>query len=241
MKRYLASLGWVLLLIPFVSLAGSRAIGNSVSKARQSDYSNLPEFTGIGNSGSIRVFVTLGSTRTVRVEAKDDVKDDVEIKVKDRVLNISMKRRNGFSFNTGNIDVYVTTPTISSLAQSGSGKINVQGKIKSSNFSASVSGSGKINADVEVTNFSAQVSGSGRIEVLGTAVSSSFSVSGSGRLEASSLMSKNASANVSGSGVVALHAEQALSATLSGSGSIYYTGNPQVSSRKSGSGRIVKK
>lgn len=241
MKRYLSSLGWILLLVPFVSLAGTRAVLDVTSKKQSSDWNNLPEFKGVGNAGSANVHITIGNTQSVRVDASEETKSRMELKVKGDVLNIGFKSGSWMNFNPGRVDVYITMKSISSIAQSGSGHIDLVSTARTKNLSLAVSGSGRIVAQVGVENISSQISGSGRIEVSGKAENLSVSVSGSGRFSGDGLSVANATANVSGSGRIEIQAEKALTATVSGSGAIGYAGNAQVSQRVSGSGRIYKK
>ena len=91
---------------------------------------------------------------------------------------------------------------------------------------------------IESRSFSARISGSGRITPLGRSENADIGISGSGSFRGNDFIINNATARVSGSGSVNVHAIENLNANVSGSGSIRYRGNPRVDSRVSGSGRI---
>jgi hypothetical protein len=67
-----------------------------------------------------------------------------------------------------------------------------------------------------------------------------ITIAGSGDFEGGELQAANASAKVSGSGNISIHANKNLEALMSGSGNIRYSGNANVKSTKSGSGKISK-
>ncbi len=239
MKTLFASFGWLLLLLPIISVAGSRTIlsSNNVEVEKRS----VSNFTGISSSGAYDVFVKMGSTEDLRLEGDEDAIRNTETKVENGILKIRNLKSGGWNWsNREKVKIYISAKSLNTLSISGSGDIEVNGVIKATLLNAQVSGSGSIQATIQTSNFNAAISGSGGLTVSGSASVSNLSVSGSGGFEGRSLKTDVTSVKVSGSGNATVFAEKELNAKLSGSGNITYTGNPKVNQTKSGSGSISR-
>jgi hypothetical protein len=239
MKTLFASFGWLLLLIPIISVAGSRTIltsGNTSVEKR-----SVSNFTGISSSGSYDVFVKMGTTEDLRLEGDEEVIKNIETKVENGILRIRNTKSSGWNWSgREKVRIYITAKALNALSVSGSGDMEVNGVIKSTSLNSQVSGSGSIKATIQVSNFNAAVSGSGGITASGSASVSNLAVSGSGEFEGKNLKTDVTSVKVSGSGNLTVSVEKELNAKLSGSGNIRYSGNPKVNQSKSGSGSISR-
>lgn len=203
---------------------------------------NVSGFSGISSGGSYNVFITMGSKESLRIEGDTKQISEIETVVEDGTLKIRNKKNSGNwnSGHNGKVNIYISAKSLKSIILSGSGDIEVRGVVKSNDISNILSGSGSISLVVEATNYSATISGSGEIEVKGKTENAKIIVNGSGDFKGQGLRASFASARVSGSGNISIHADNALDAAMSGSGNIRYGGNANVKSAKSGSGRISK-
>lgn len=199
-------------------------------------------FSGIVVSGRHNVYITMGSTEGLRLEGDADVVNEVETKVENGVLKIHNKKQmNTRSWNnTGKVNIYIQAKRLNSIILSGSGNVEVKGKVKSTNLTTTLSGSGSVSANFEVENYNALISGSGQIYAKGSAINAKITIAGSGDFNGSGLRTSNTSAKVSGSGDISILVDKQLEALTSGSGDIRYGGNAVVNSKKSGSGNISK-
>lgn len=238
MKKTVASLGWLLLLIPFFSIAGGHTLISTANHQEAGPSINLPTFSAIASSGSYDVYVTLGSPQAVRIEGDQERIEQLELKVVNKTLRIGSKNRNWIRGSLGKVSIYITVPYLEAISVSGSGSIKVNGTIKAGSLSTAVSGSGNIEATVNVAKINSSISGSGNLRIGGVTNQASLVVSGSGSLNGRALKASVANIQVSGSGNVTVHVENTLNAAVSGSGSVRYTGNPAVHSTKSGSGSV---
>ena len=202
----------------------------------------VSDFHAISAGGSYNVFITIGNTESLRLEGDADIISEIETKVEQGILKIRNKKQlNGSSWNNkGKVDIYIQAKKLDSMTQSGSGNIQVEGKLKSADFSSTVSGSGNMSLNVDTENFIAIISGSGKIRVKGTAENTKITVAGSGGFDGSNLKSSVSNIKVSGSGNVSIAVDKELNALLSGSGKIRYSGNAHVNSTTSGSGNISR-
>ena len=203
---------------------------------------NVSGFSGISSGGSYNVFITMGSKESLRIEGDTKQISEIETVVEDGTLKIRNKKNSGNwkSGNNGKVNIYISAKSLKLIILSGSGDIEVSGVVKTNDISNILSGSGSISLIVEATNYSATISGSGEIEVKGKTENAKIIVNGSGDFKGQGLRASFASARVSGSGNISIHADKALDAAMSGSGNIRYGGNANVKSAKSGSGRISK-
>ena len=209
---------------------------------RADDERQVSGFSGITISGRHNVYITMGNTESLRLEGDATAINEIETKVEDGVLKIRNKKQmNTRSWNnTGKVNIYIQAKSLNNLVLSGSGNVEVNGKVKSANLSNTISGSGSIEVTMEVENYSAVISGSGEISAKGYAKNAKIAIAGSGDFDGHNLKTSIANAKVSGSGDVSIIADKQLDAVVSGSGDIRYSGNAAVNSTKSGSGNISR-
>src|ERR1700760_248486 len=203
---------------------------------------HLSGFNALSLGGSFDVYITQGSTESVKVEAPDNIIDHIITEVDNGVLKIYNKNDNGFHWgdlfgNHKKIAVYVTAKDLNSIGVSGSGDVFFKEGIHTNSLKLRVSGSGDLYGKVDVKNLESGISGSGDVKLSGRAENSAVNVSGSGDFEARGLVTTNSIVHVSGSGDASINASSSVSASISGSGDVRYTGGAHnISSSKSGSG-----
>lgn len=213
------------------------------SKAFADQTRPVSSFTGIASSGSFHVYVKIDGTESVKVSADDAIIDKIETVVESGTLKIRFKKE--FSWNDhGNkkADIYITAKFLSSLINSGSGSIKVDGMATAPTFKIVLSGSGNITTGtVKTDKIDGIIGGSGNISINGgSAADSHITISGSGSFYAKGLKTESTKVAISGSGDVYINAEKQLSASIMGSGSVMYTGNAEVHTSKIGSGSVSK-
>lgn len=209
--------------------------------AAQREVIDVPEFDRISMGRSGTVYLKQGNETRVEILASDDVKEDLDIEVRQGQLLIKNKRSWGWGKSDGKLEVFVTTPDISGLSVSGSGKIIGENRISSSELKMAISGSGKIITPIEAGSIDISISGSGDAELSGTVRSLSAAISGSGGISGPDLRVTTCEIRISGSGDAELHVTESIDARISGSGKVRYHGSPaKVNSETSGSGSVKK-
>lgn len=238
MKRLFASLGWTLLLLPLVSVAGVRAaIG---SDSQNSENRSVQPFSSVSSSGSFDVHIQFGNRESLRLEGDKEEFPRIETTVENGILKIRYRKNNGWKWSGGKMDIYITAKKLEGISLNGSGSIKVDGAIKASEFNASLSGSGNLNFNLNSSTLKAMLNGSGKISSWGNSEKTDISISGSGNFQGENLHTEIANIKLSGSGNVRINASNTINAAISGSGNIYYSGNAAINSKTSGSGRISK-
>lgn len=241
MKKFSILFVLILFGIQVQSFSGKTSKNNYA--LQQTETREVTNFSGISSGGHFNVFVKMGTTESLKIEADKEALERIETIVDNNILKIRIKNRlNGSNrdWNMGKVSIYITAKSLNMLAVSGSGSIKVDGNLNQASFNTTVSGSGSINFNADVKDLKGVISGSGSISAAGTATHTSITISGSGRFNGKNLKSKTADIRVSGSGGIAIHAEDQLNASLSGSGNIRYSGNARVNISKSGSGSVSK-
>jgi hypothetical protein len=203
----------------------------------ESETRHTGSFSSINSSGEFEVHVSNGDKYEVVVDAESNLLSYIETEVHGKTLEISIE---GFHMihNTLPMKVYVTTPVLEGLKESGSGYMTTN-FFEANNFEITVSGSGRIETEVECNNLEAHISGSGRINLSGAADYAEFKISGSGRVDAYEMVVADCEATISGSGDLFVNVEDHLNASVSGSGNVFYIGHPEIHSHISGSGKII--
>lgn len=204
---------------------------------------HLSNFHAISLSGSFDVYITQGSTESVKVEAPSDMMKHIITEVNGDVLKIHDKNE---SFNWGSlfsghkkVVVYVTVKDIHGIDLSGSGDIFFKGGLTANRMELTISGSGDVQGKLNAKSLEGHISGSGDLELSGSAQTSNISISGSGDFSARGLVTAVTTIRVSGSGDASINVTQKLDARVSGSGDIGYAGGAkQVAVSSSGSGDV---
>jgi len=240
-KRILAAI--IILTISGVAVAKP----HSSVKANFSEVvdRHLSGFHAVDVAGSFDVYISQGSTESVKVEAPADIINRIITEVDGGVLRIYNKHD---TFNWGDlwghhkkIIVYVVAKNLNSISLTGSGDAFFKDGISANALRLNISGSGDMTGRVDAKNLDCSISGSGDMKLSGRAETAGVNLVGSGDFTARSLLTVNCAVRVSGSGDAQVNASERIDASVSGSGDVRYTGAAKmVNSRKSGSGDISR-
>ncbi|HEY3370144.1 MAG TPA: head GIN domain-containing protein [Prolixibacteraceae bacterium] len=193
-------------------------------------------FDQISSSGDYKVIVKHGDNYQVEVKAESNLLPYIETVVVDHTLKIKTRGLRNLLQNYP-IEVFITTPVLRGLFQSGSGMIKT-GRFESEEFRLTVSGSGDIDTQVSTDQLIAHISGSGNIYLEGDAKEGRFVISGSGKIKSYQAQQRNCEAIIFGSGNMYVNTLETIDARISGSGKILYINNPIVSKNIYGSGDV---
>jgi hypothetical protein len=202
---------------------------------------HITGFHAVDVAGSFDVYITQGTTESVKVEAPSDILKNILTDVKNGTLVIHTKDHFSFHNIFGNkkMVVYVTIKNCNSIALTGSGDVYFKDGIAANDLRLSITGSGDVSGKVTAKNLSSSITGSGDLRVSGRADNSKVDVTGSGDFSGRDLTTNTTVVFVGGSGDASVYATSTLKASVSGSGDVHYGGNPHnVSKSKSGSGDI---
>jgi hypothetical protein len=195
--------------------------GKSGSGTIISDTREVPNFAKVRLTSSGDVIITKGAKREVRVEADDNIIEDVRTEVGDNgTLILGMKKG---SWNNVHLKYIIINPVLEGASISGSGSITVE-------------------SDFDVKQMQSGISGSGSIRFKGGKTTKyEVRISGSGDVKADNFEADDVTVEISGSGSANVFAKKTLNVRISGSGDVFYKGTPEITKSIRGSGSLVKR
>ena len=232
------------------SLTGIKGSGSVVSENIDA---NLIE--GLNLEIPATVYLTKSNDQSIRIDAQQNILDNIETYVTDDVLTIK------FDENVANhkdIKIYISLANLKRLSITGSGDISSDDSFETEEkLDISISGSGDIEADAPeveinisgsgdiklVTNtqkLNSNISGSGDILLSGESTgTANYQISGSGDISAFDFETVDCSVNTAGSGSAKVYVTNSLNVVIAGTGDVYYKGNPSLNVSIAGTGNVV--
>jgi hypothetical protein len=223
-------------------MAGILVAATSFAKADTQDR-HLTGFSAVSVAGSYDVYITQGSTESVKVDAPSEIIDRIVTEVQGGVLKIYTKDGTNWNNWGGNkkMIIYVAIKNVNAVSLAGSGDVYFKDGLKAPSLKIKLTGSGDISGKVDVKTLESSIGGSGDITLSGRAENSSVSVVGSGDFTGQNLATTNTQVKVAGSGDAKVNAAEKIDASVVGSGDVHYTGAAKnISSSKAGSGSVSR-
>ncbi|MFD0763888.1 head GIN domain-containing protein [Mucilaginibacter lutimaris] len=223
-------------------VAAALVVTAGLAKADTQDR-HLTGFTSVAVAGSYDVFITQGSSESVKVDAPANVIDKIITEVQGGVLKIYTKEGTNWNWSMGNkkMIVYVSIKDVNAVSLAGSGDVVFKDGLRATSLKIKLTGSGDITGKVDVKNLESSIGGSGDITLSGRADNSVVSVVGSGDFTGQNLVTTNTQVKVAGSGDARVNANDKIEASVVGSGDVHYTGSAKnISSSKAGSGSVSR-
>lgn len=208
---------------------------------------SVSKFEAISSGGSFDIKIVKSSKNEVKIDgANDELLEKLETEVEGDKLKIGIKR--GMSWKSyGSSKVIITvyhTEKLEKLSMAGSGSMEWDGELYSSNLDINVAGSGKVCGRIAVSDLEASIAGSGKICLKGAATRQDVKIAGSGDYQAEDLKTQDTEIKISGSGDAEIYVTKNLEAKISGSGDVRYNTGGNDLKRKivkvSGSGKVRK-
>lgn len=198
----------------------------------------ISAFEKVKSSGEFEVHITEAPNHDVVISAEENLLQYIETYVAGETLHIDVKGIRNLK-NRMPMEVFISTPTLEGIKQSGSGIITTDYFV-SNKMDVALSGSGKITAAFEAKEVDVILSGSGTIKFSGFADDADFVISGSGNIDADQLDLFYCTTSTSGSGDMFVSVSRNLRSNISGSGNVFYYGNPDIETHISGSGSVIR-
>jgi len=189
--------------------------GRIVTHERTVDECNGILIKSVGN-----VYLTQGTSQSIRIEADDNIIEKVVTRKENGILVTGLESG---SYSNITLKIYVSLKTINQLSIEGAGNIAVENPIEGDSIVASIIGAGNISLKGSDNFLNCRIDGAGNIN-------------------AENFIAKKCTALVNGAGNCTVYVTEDLNATVIGVGTINYYGNPQrVTASVQGLGQIIKK
>jgi len=189
------------------------------SGARKTERRDVPEFNRIVVEGAYRVEVTCGQSRSLEIEADDNLLPLIRTDVEGGRLRLHSER----GIQTQTLPhVRINVQDLNEVSMPGASDFRVDG-LRNDAFKLNVEGASKFRAAGETARLDIMLNGAGLIDVR-------------------ELRARNVTAVNNGAGTISVHASDTLDATVNGVGTVDYYGNPPtVNPKVNGIGKISRK
>jgi hypothetical protein len=199
----------------------------------------VQSFHAVEVSYPAEVFISQGTTESLKIEADDNLLPGLKTRVRNGTLEIFYEVQDGKAVRpTKPVQITIVVKNLDEVDFESAGSIEISG-IESDSLSVSVSGAGDLKLEeITVKDLSVNLSGAGSMSANGTTDNLDVNISGFGDFKGKDLQSKDAQVSISGAGSANVRADDQLDAQISGAGSIDYYGSPEVTRQISGVGGI---
>ncbi len=232
-----------------------RGSGNVIEETRP-----VSGLTGVSLATIGHLFIEVGDTESLRIEAEDNVLKHLKTEVRNGNLRIGTQ--NFARLNPAKpVNYFLTVTKLDTIKISSSGDVEAP-DLRAEELSIDVSSSGnlemgdletealnvKISSSGDVTmgllnadGLEVDISSNGDLNIAGGEVrTQTINISSSGQYMAPDLVSDEADARLSSNGSATIWVQERLKASLSSSGDLVYRGNPTVDARTTSSGQLVQ-
>jgi len=213
---------------------GIKGSGNLTTETR----TVTEDFKNIEVSYGIRVIVEQSESKSVSVEADDNLQKHIITKIENGVLKIEADE----AYNsTKTPTVTVNMPVINGLSASSGAKITSNKVIITNNINVKSSSGSEIDINVEADNIIVESTSGSNIEVRGKALKLETASSSGSEIEAGKLLANDVTAQTSSGSSTTVHPIISFKAKASSGSSIDYNHIPKSFSKDESSGGSVSK
>jgi len=200
-------------------------------------------FNGVNISGGIDLYITQGTSASVKIEAREDIQSDIMTEVKNGKLEIYFKTRGLFNLTlrSNSMKAYVTLPVLTNINASGGSDVFSQSVFKINELLLTASGGSDVKFEATGGKIDSKATGGSDMTLRGKVSSFSVSASGGSDINARDLEAVKVTASASGGSDVHVYVTTELKANANGGSDIYYKGNPAKISRDSSGGSDITK
>jgi len=210
-----------------------RAEGPVVNERRRLDDFNAVFFNDVGN-----LHISQGNEQDVIIKSQKVVIDELEFRVIDQELRISLNRC--FNGDTYELDIFITVPDIEKIEMAGTGSVLTETPVDVDNLEIVLSGvTSDFDMQIDADSLTTFLTGTGNIEYMGNTGKHRVLLSGAGDIEAYNLTSDECFVTLNGTGDTRLYVNDLLDARINGVGNVYYKGSPAIVSTGDGVGNVI--
>jgi serine/threonine protein kinase len=209
--------------------------GNVVTTARE-----IRDFHGITVEYLAEIVIKQGSAESIKIEAEDNVIEDLRTDVKDGILTIDrVDDSERWVRPTKPVRITIVVKELDEFNFDSTGTVEID-SLKSDSLDLNVNGPGTLILNkVQFKTLNCKLDGAGTLTLSGTVDNLNVDMSGFGSFQADDLHTQIADVSIDGAGGATVWVEKSLTARISGAGSICYYGSPTVAKIVDGVGSIT--
>ena len=226
-----------ILLTALICLSIYAVAQNRKVKTIESDVI-LADFQSIDIKGNLSVYIKQGSATKVKIEASEDIIDNIKTEIKDGVLYLSSNKMT-WDFNDNVQKVSVIVNELNHIKVKGGAFVYSENQIKSDIFEIKTEDRTDLTLDIDCKELFVNITGSANVNLSGSTNILKAQVSDSGDLRAFKLKAKVCSLELNHLADVSIYVTDTIEAIVNGSANLNYKGNPVVKKMdKNGTGLV---
>ncbi len=220
----------LLLVVAAACTSGSgRIVERSVS---------VGSFSKIEVSGGFRVDVTFGQDEAVRIEADDNVIDEIDTRVDGDTLRIGLRQTN---LVDAALLAHVTARAVTGVTGNGASHVTFNGEESVDAFALDLSAASSFDGTLDAGRADIGASGAGNAVVSGSATSLAIEASGASSIDAEHLEAVDLEVSLSGASHASVTATESISADVSGVSSLQYGGSATFTQQDVSGGSSIQR
>ena len=213
----------------------------ALKKIEQSEIRNVKNFHAIKVSTGIDLYITMGDEESVRLEADDDIIDNIKTEVKDGTLHIYMKQKNSW-FNWGFSKprkVYVKVKELDRIDASSGSDVKSENTLKGERMEIEASSGSDVDLDLYYKTVSLSSSSGSDARLTGKAKTLIAEASSGSDINTRELKAAICKLKASSGSDISASVSDELYAKASSGADIRYFGNPSIKDTNESSGGDV--
>ncbi len=195
------------------------------------------DFTKVRGSSGLDVYLTKGTTASIKVEADENLQELISTEVSNGKLHIKTTDNHNIGKAKAK-KVYVTYVSLDEVASSSGADVIVNGILEAENLTLDSSSGSDLDVEVFAKTLYIDCSSGADIKVTGKASQLTADASSGSEIDAKDLLVVNCKAEVSSGADISVNVKETLEVDASSGGDVKYYGNPTAvkdNSSKSGS------
>jgi len=225
----------VLVSVSCISITGIRGSGNVVTEER-----SVSGFDKVAVSAGMNLFLEQGSEEYLKIEAEDNIMQNIVTEVNNGRLVIKYKTLLGGISTMKPVNVYLTVINLKELDLS-SGAVIESGEINTDSLKIGISSGAAGEMELKANSIDVNLSSGSTLEVSGIVESQKVNLSSGVLYRAEDLVSKSANIDVSSGASAKVNVSDNLDVNISSGGSVEYFGTPAIVSNISSGGSLKNK
>ncbi|MER2997445.1 head GIN domain-containing protein [Pontibacter populi] len=239
MKNFTAHMAIIVSFVIALALLSGTIIAQDVkgNGTLKTQTRKVADFEGIKVSGGFIVEIKQGKQEELRIEAEENLMDNIKSEVKNGVLHLYTEG----SFNSRKgIKAFVTVSDLNKIDISGGVKVTGLSTFKANTFDLGMSGGSHVTLAIDANKLDVEMSGGSKVALSGHADDLEMNMSGAASVDTRELIAKRVKVESSGASSVKVHATENLVINASGASHVAYAGSPKIEAQTTAASRISK-
>jgi hypothetical protein len=217
---------------------------NTVIRDPNAQVRQVGDFHGIEVSTGIHLYLTQGTEKAVAVSASEpEYRERIQTEVKNGILHIyyDTQKWKWLDMHGKDLKVYVSCVTLDGLGASSGAKVDVDGTLKSGNFTLTFSSGAKFQGKVQASDLKVEQNSGAQSTITGTAGHLQASATSGSHLHGYDLVAGVCDLNANSGGSIDISVEKEMEVSAHSGGRIRYQGAGVIKDVHTSSGGSVKR